>query len=118
MARQVKTDPAQTHGLRSKKNCGRGSCVFSYFYVFRTLRRSLRISLLPRSYAQAGGVKEPPAESPVLFWFIDFREDRNWLNLILLPVFRDFIHSAGSDGRALPRPPEIGSLPPTEISGW
>jgi len=28
LARQVKTRPAQTLGLRSKKNCGRGSGVF------------------------------------------------------------------------------------------
>jgi len=41
---------------------------------------------------------------------------------LMLPVafanVRDFIHSTGSDGRALPSPPEIGSLPPPEISGW
>src|SRR5262252_9046913 len=36
MAREIRTDPAQSTGLRSKKNCGHGRDFFLDFYLYRT----------------------------------------------------------------------------------
>ena len=38
--RSVKTDPAHSRGLRSKKNCGHGRDFFLDFYLLRKLSSS------------------------------------------------------------------------------
>jgi hypothetical protein len=38
MGREIRTDPAQSTGLRSKKNCGHGGDFFLDFYPYRTNR--------------------------------------------------------------------------------
>jgi hypothetical protein len=40
MAREIRTDPAQSTGLRSKKNCGHGRDFFLDFYLLRKLSSS------------------------------------------------------------------------------
>src|SRR6516162_6870567 len=53
-----RTDPAQSSGLRSKKNCGRGRDFFLDFYFYRTYQGfSLKVdAIIPlvRSFKSAG----------------------------------------------------------------
>jgi len=49
MAREIRTDPAQSTGLRSKKNWGHGRDFFLDFYLYRTFRRGHRIMVQVQS---------------------------------------------------------------------
>src|SRR5215469_736829 len=55
--REIRTDPAQSTGLRSKKNCGHGRDFFLDFYLYRTCQE------LTRNHRRVGQRDRGPHES-------------------------------------------------------